>query len=270
MPAGQLLAAVGRAWEMHCRTHPRLTGFSSRCALPCSCSPLSAGPPMSRLIPFGCPHASSAPLFFDAGCDGSTRKTVSPGPIPQSPIAAPCAPKAHTQSAAAGRFFRRARPRRGPGPECAAQKSDRTRPVEAAANLFQDRPLEDHVDHCIWDCLWDCERLAKLLGGFGNLETRRGRRCIAKHRARNSASHTGVRGLAARAMRAAAAEESRRAFASAWPARWRAHPKATSASLSPPARTVVSARNCVGRVLPSGPANLTMHSTTRAIRWTKF
>jgi hypothetical protein len=27
----------------------------------------------------------------------------------------------------------------------------------------------------------------------------------------------------------------------------------------------VSARNCVGRVLPSGPANLTMHSTTRAI-----
>ena len=135
------------------------------------------------------------------------------------------APKAHTQSGAAGRFFRRARPHRGPGPERAAQKSERTRPVEATANLFQDRPFEDHVDHCIWDCLWDCKRLAKLLGGFGNLETRRGRRCIAKHRARNSASHTGVRGLAARVIRAAGAEEERGAFASAWPARWRAHPK---------------------------------------------
>jgi hypothetical protein len=32
----------------------------------------------------------------------------------------------------------------------------------------------------------------------------------------------------------------------------------------------VSARNCVGRVLPSGPANLTMHSTTRAILYKVF
>jgi hypothetical protein len=31
----------------------------------------------------------------------------------------------------------------------------------------------------------------------------------------------------------------------------------------------VSARNCVGRVLPSGPANLTMHST-RAILYKVF
>ena len=134
---------------------------------------------------------------------------------------------------------------RGPGPEHAAQKPERTRPVEVAANLVQNHTLEDHVYHGIWDCVWDCERLAKLLSGFGNLETRRGRRRSARHRTRNSASHAGVL-----------------ACASALPVCWRA-PAPTSAPLPPSARTVVSARNCVGRVLPSGPANRTMHSTTR-------
>ena len=138
----------------------------------------------------------------------------------------------------------RGRVRRAGG--CAGS-SQQSGPQGGQAHLVQDCPLEDQVEQRGADSRVDRKRLAQLLHGFGDLPTRRGRRRGADYRLRSRQRRAFARVFAA---------------GSSDGARARGH----GARRAPAAaRTVVSARNCVGRVRPSGPASRTVHSTRRAM-----
>ena len=108
---------------------------------------------------------------------------MSPAPIPQSPIAAPCHQRADAVGGHVGRACATARAARRAG-GCAGS-SQQSGPQGGQAHLVQDCPLEDQVEQRGADSRVDRKRLAQLLHGFGDLPTRRGRRRGADYRLRS-------------------------------------------------------------------------------------